>query len=215
MDELELNLPSQAEVNKLLPKKKFYEKLSISKKLKDEFVNKIQKIIWKYKLSEDSINIEKTASVIEIQIFYVELKEQIIPKSVLRMIDKSIPYPILYKFIYKNNFAYGISLMHSDLGSDYYFSNWNTNIGFSFNALNLEKLYEKLIKAFIHDDIKQDRDFKAIVSIDQKIKELEREIENLSLKIKREKQFNKKVELNKILLKVKSELETIRGSGLV
>jgi len=215
MDELELNLPSQAEVNKLLPKKKFYEKFSIGKRLKDEFVNKIQKITWKYKLSEDTINLEKTDSVIEIQVFYVELKEQIIPKSVLRMIDKSIPYPILYKFIYKNNFAYGISLRHSDLGVDYYFSSWNTGMEFSFTALNLEKLYEKLIKAFIHDDIKQDRDFKAIVSTDQKIKELEREIEALNLKIKREKQFNKKVELNKILLKVKSELETIRGSGLV
>ncbi|MBF0103459.1 MAG: DUF4391 domain-containing protein, partial [Desulfobacterales bacterium] len=34
--------------NKPIPKTKFYEKASISPKLKQQFIDKIQKITWKY-----------------------------------------------------------------------------------------------------------------------------------------------------------------------
>jgi len=214
MDELELNLPINALVNKPVHKKKFYEKAAISKKLKDEFVEKVQKITWRYKLAEDTIGIEKTDSVIEIQVFQVELKEQVIPKNVLKLIDKFIPYPILYQFIYKDNFAYGINLKNSSLGHDYYFSDWNSPVSFDFNAINLEKLYQKLIQAFISDEIKQQGDFEVVITTDKQIKQLEHEIQALDSRIKREKQFNRKVELNKTLLKTKDQLQTIKGSQL-
>jgi hypothetical protein len=214
MDELELNLPKKALVNKFIAKTKFYDKATLGKKLKEEFIDKIQKITWKYKLAEDTIGIEKTSSVIEIQIFQVELKERLIPKNVLKLIDRFIPYPILYQFIYKDSFAYGINLKNSDLGQNYYFSDWNSPIRFDFNAINLEKLYQKLIQAFIADEIKQQGDFEAVISTDKQIKQLEHEIEALDSKIKREKQFNRKVELNKTLLKTKDQLQTIKGSQL-
>jgi hypothetical protein len=214
MNELELNLPEQALVNKFIAKSQFYEKSALNKRQKEEFVDKIQKITWKYKLAEDTIGTEKTSSVIEIQVFYIELKEQIIPKNVLKIIDKLIPYPILYYFTYKNNFAYGINLKCSELGHDYYFSDWNASIKFDFNAINLEKLYHKLIQAFISDEIKQYGDFQAVINTDKQIKELEKEIQALDSKIKREKQFNRKVELNKTLLKTKDQLQTIKGSQL-
>jgi hypothetical protein len=213
MDEQELNLPKEALVNKFIAKTKFYDKAALSTKLKNEFINKIQKITWRYKLAEDTIGIEKTDSVIEIQVFQVELKEQVIPKNVLKLIDKFIPYPILYQFIYKNNFAYGINLKNSELGHDYYFSDWNTAIKFDFNAINLEKLYQKLIQAFIDDDIKEQGDFETVITTDQQIKRLESEIQTLDSKIKREKQFNRQVELNKILLEKQKQIDNIKGGS--
>ncbi len=214
MHDLELNLPKNALVNKFIAKTKFYDKATLGKKLKEEFIDKIQKITWKYKLAEDTIGIVKTSSVIEIQVFQIELKEQVIPKNVLKLIDKFIPYPILYQFVYKDNFAYGINLKNSDLGYDYYFSDWNTPIKFDFNAINLEKLYQKLIQAFIDDDIKQQGDFETVITTDQQIKRLESEIQTLDSKIKREKQFNRQVEWNKTLQKTKDQLQTIKGSKL-
>ena len=210
MDELELNLPSSALVNKFIAKTKFYVKAAVSNKLKNEFINKIQKITWRYKLAEDTLGIEKTGSVIEIQVFQIELKEQIIPKNILKLIDKAIPYPILYQFIYKENFAYGINLKNSSLGHDYYFSDWNQTLKFDFNAINLEKLYQKLIQAFIDDELKESKDFKTIITMDQQIKELEKEIRSLGSKMRREKQFNKQVEINKTLLKKQKQLARIK-----
>ena len=41
-------LPRDAYVKKFIPKNKFYEKSAISTKLQKEFVDKIQKVTWKY-----------------------------------------------------------------------------------------------------------------------------------------------------------------------
>jgi hypothetical protein len=107
---MDFNLPAQSFVNKFIPKNKIFGKVILNTKIRNEFTDKIQKITWKYKLSEETININKTDNIEEIQIFEIELKEQIIPKNILKIIDKIIPYPILYIFTYKNEFAYGISL---------------------------------------------------------------------------------------------------------
>ena len=68
---MELKLPGNAYVNKFIAKSKFYERVSISSKLQNEFTKKIQKITWKYKLAEDTIGISKTDKVTEIQIFEI------------------------------------------------------------------------------------------------------------------------------------------------
>ena len=59
----ELKLPREANVNKFIAKTKFYEKANLSSKLQKEFVDKIQKITWKYKLAESTIGIAKTEAV--------------------------------------------------------------------------------------------------------------------------------------------------------
>ena len=217
----ELKLPDNAIVNKFIAKTKFYEKASVSPKLQNEFIHKIQKITWKYKLAEDTIGISKTDNVTEIQVFEIELKEQVIPKNVLKMIDKAIPYQILYQFVYKGSTAYGITLKgsilktmakkESPLTQNYYFSQWNEVLDFDFTGIDLEKVYQKLIKAFIKTEDRNRGDFDAIIDADNKIKCLEKEITTLDRKIKKEKQFNRKVDLNKSLLERQKQLQSIKG----
>jgi hypothetical protein len=211
-------LPANAIVDKFIAKTKFYQKTFISSKLKNEFTDKIQKITWKYKLSEDTLGINKTENVTEIQIFEIELKEQRIPKTVLKVIDKAIPYPILYRFLFKDNVAFGITLKGTilkniagteNLNQGYYFSEWNEALEFDFTSTDLEKVYQKLIKLFIRDEVKSDKNFEAVIKTDSQIKSLEKEITLLSNKISKEKQFNKKVELNKSLLDKKQQLKSL------
>lgn len=202
-------LPKAAFVNKFIAKTKFYEKAALSAKLQKEFVDKIQKITWKYKLAESTIGITKTAKVTEIQIFEIELKEQVIPKNVLRIIDKAIPYQILYRFIYKENVAYAVTLKDRGI-ENYYFSGWNEDKSFDFTGIDLEKVYQKIIKVFITSEAKAKTSFNEIIDTDNKIKAIENEIGVLENKISNEKQFNRKVELNKILLDRKSRLKKIK-----
>ena len=204
-----LKLPRAAFVNKFIPKNKFYEKTALSAKLQKEFIDKIQKIIWKYKLAESTVGITKTAKVTEIQIFEIELKEQVIPKNVLRVIDKAIPYQILYRFIYKENEAFAITLKENSVES-YYFSDWNEDKSFDFTGIDLEKVYQKIIKTFITSVAQTESNFNEIIDTDNKIKSIENEISALENKISKEKQFNRKVELNKILLERKSCLKKIK-----
>lgn len=211
MENLELKLPKEAYVNKFIAKAKFYEKGNLNAKLQKEFVDKVQKITWMYKLAESSIGISKTEAVTEIQIFEIELKELRIPKNVLEIIDKSIPYQILYRFIYSNNVAYGITLKENTSVDNYYFCDWNADIVFDFTGIDLEKVYQKLVKAFIRGEAHSKGSFSDIIDVDNKIKALEAEIGTLECKISKDKQFNRKVEINKVLLEKKAMLNEIKG----
>jgi len=207
---MEFKLPTSTFVNKFIAKTKFYERVNLSSKLQNEFVSKIQKITWKYKLAEDTIGISKTQSVTEIQIFEIELKTQVIPKNVLKVIDNSIPYQILYIFTYHNHFAYGITLKNQNSAKEYYFSEWDEDIDFNFIGIDLEKVYQKLIKAFITEEAKTYENFDDAIAVDLKIKTLKKEILSLESKIRKENQFNRKVELNKSLLNKKKQLNIIK-----
>lgn len=197
---MEFQLPEQAHVHKVVPKSKFFARAVVNTKLKKEFTDKVQKITWEYKLAPDTIGIPATKEIEEVQIFIVELKERTIPKNVLKQIDKSIPYPILYVFVYGEQVAYGLSLKGA--GEDrYYFTDWDETPSLRFTALNLEALYQGLVKSFIKAPPGgESGDFATMVESDKKRQVLEKEIQALKNKIRNEKQFNKKVELNNQLL---------------
>lgn len=193
----ELKLPSSAFVGKYIPKERFYERSVLNKKIRDEFQNKVKRVTWKYKLSEETIGIDKNEEVEEIQIFEIELKEKNIPSKVLNLINRLIPYPILFVFVFDDSFAYGVSLI--DDKQTYYFSDWDIEIDFKFNGLDLKKVYENIVSEFITKIEKKDIEFDRLIEIDKNIKSVEHEIEVLKSKIKNENQFNRKVELNRLL----------------
>ena len=126
-----IKLPKSCVVDKFIPKKTFYEKVNISNSIKEEFIDKLSKIYWKYKISEDTINISKTENVEEIEVFELELKEKYNCKNIIRIITKNIPYPILFFIKFENEFQYAVKY-----NEEIYFSDWNNEISFNFNALN-------------------------------------------------------------------------------
>jgi hypothetical protein len=206
---MKLQLPPAALVNKFIPKTKLLNQSIVNTKLRQELTDQIQRITWKYKVAESTIGIEKTDKVEEIQVFELELKEQIIPKKIIRLIHRSIPYPILYILTFKDQTAYAIVLDDSEHKHEY-FTDWNVDIDLTFSGNNLEKVYNNLVRSFITSIDANEKPFSEVVSIDLKIKEVCKEIERFESKIKREKQFNKKVGLNQKLLSLKKELAELQ-----
>ena len=194
------NLPKECSVNKFIPKKTFYEKVNISKVIQQEFVDKVEKIIWKYKISEENINVSKTENVEEIEIFELVLKEKYEGKNIIRVITKEISYPILFFIKFNEEFQYAIKYK-----DNIYFSEWNNNIKFNFVDFNLEKVYENIVKAItkIEDNIEEELDKQ------QEIIKIQNEINKLENQIKKEQQFNRKVELNKRILELKEKMEIL------
>ena len=194
------NLPKECSVNKFIPKKTFYEKVNISKVIQQEFIDKVEKIIWKYKISEENINVSKTENVEEIEIFELVLKEKYEGKNIIRVITKEISYPILFFIKFNEEFQYAIKYK-----DNIYFSEWNNNIKFNFVDFNLEKVYENIVKAItkIEDNIEEELDKQ------QEIIKIQNEINKLENQIKKEQQFNRKVELNKRILELKEKMEIL------
>lgn len=198
------NLPKECNVNKFIPKKTFYKKVNISKVIQQEFIDKVEKIIWKYKISEENINISKTENVEEIEIFELVLKEKYEEKNIIKVITKEIPYPILFFVKFNEEFQYAIKYK-----DNIYFSEWNNNIKFNFVDFNLEKVYENIVKAItnIEDNIE---DIEEELDKQQEIIKIQNEINKLENQIKKEQQFNRKVELNKRKLELKQKKEKLK-----
>ena len=197
-----IKLPKKCEVNKFLPKKIFYEKIGISSGIKNDFTNLVEKITWLYKLSPDTIGISKTEEVEEIQIFQIDIKDRKIPVNIIKFITKVIPYKILFIVKYKKDYCYVVKV------DNVYYSEWNDNIKFEFNAINLEVLYENIVKSIIKENNNLE-DFNKIIENENRKIELNRQINIYKNKIHNEKQFNRKVELNIELNKLEKEMEEL------
>lgn len=194
-------LPRECYVNKFIPKKVFYEKVGVSSGVKDEFINIVDRITWLYKLSADTIGIPRTENVEEIQIFQIDIKEKKTPISVIKTITKGVKYKILFLIKYNEEYCYLIKVEDNIYSSD-----WNEEIRFEFNAINLEIVYETIVKKIIKDETKENS-FEEIINKKNNRDYLEKKINQLRQKIKSEKQFNKKVELNKELNALLKEME--------
>ena len=199
-------LPKECFVNKFIPKKTFYERVNISTSLKQELIDKIEKITWLYKVSESKVNVPKTENVEEIELFKLELKEKYNSKNVIKIITKEIPYPILFLISFNSEFQYAIK--YED---EIYFSDWNIDVKFDFLDFNLEKVYENIIRRITNIE-KTNKDIEVELSKIQEMEKIEKEIERLNGQLKKEQQFNRKVELNKKILELNNEKEAIKNN---
>ena len=197
-----IELPKQCYVGSFIAKQTFYDKLALSSSLKDEFVNKIERITWLYKLSPDTIGISKTENVEEIEVFQLDLKKKMIPFKIIKAITKGVSYKILFVMKYNNDYCYAIKL------EDTYTTNWNETINIDLNAINLEVLYEKIVKTIIKEE-HNEKVFSEIINQKNRIDYLKKEIEKQRIKVKNEKQFDRKVILNNELNKMLKEMESL------
>lgn len=198
------NLPKECYVNKFLPKKIFYEKIGVSSSTKEEFVNLVDRITWLYKLSPDTIRIPKTDNIEEIQIFQIDVKEKRIPLAIIKTITKGVQYKILFLIKYNDDYCYSIKV------DDIYTSDWNDNIMLEFNAINLEIVYENIVKSIIKEQ-DSSKQFDEIIDNKNIKNSLEKRINQLKQKIKSEKQFNRKTELNIELNRLLIEMEGLKN----
>src|SRR5690606_40383855 len=149
-------LPSSTLVNRKIPKNKFYEKLQANHHLKELFTEQVESIIWKHKLSKDTIRLEPKEDIEEIQIFEVHLKEQSYSLELLRSIDKAIPYPILHVLIYEGQAKLAIAYKERNQTDDnrsvvhsYHETDWQLVESIELNilqGLDLKAVYENIIQ---------------------------------------------------------------------
>jgi len=172
---------------------------------RDEFSRYVQRITWKYKLAENTIRIKKWKDVEEIQIFEVILKEKVMPKKVFSIIDKIIPYPILYECKCNDHVAYLMSY-----NKEYYNTDRDEDIEFNLTWSNFDRIYENIISKFITDDpIESTEAFHDLINWKMKIELLKKDIDKLKIKIRKELQFKDQLKLNVELQNKEKELEIL------
>ena len=211
--------PKQAEFNRVLPKSKIYEHARPSRSIRERFVQEVDQIVWKYKLSPETVNLPARPGVPEIQIFSVSLRSEELSESILRTIDKAIPYPIFFELTYQERIRSTAAFKRqSEADSakcvvDAYFETpWlpATHARDSLPvALDLFGLYEQILRRHIPLPARPGESLRELVDRMNVIQTRRAECRKLEARLQQEKQFNRKVELNRELRTLSNELNSL------
>jgi len=211
--------PLKAAFGGFLPKEKIYAYGEPSRAIRNLFVSQVGKIVWRHKLAPETINLPARSGVQEIQVFDVTLKTGELSEEVLRCIDKAIPFPIFYQLLY-GEWIKMVSAYKRPRNADstkwvvggYFESDWisleaeRTPLPI---ALDLAGLYAQMLRKLMPLSPKPGESLKDHVERLEKIRTRKKECEKLEARLQKEKQFNRKVELNAQLRVLKNELQAL------
>ncbi len=211
--------PKQAFFGKTIPKTKFYEHGNVSNKLKDLFVKQIEQISWLYKLAPETINVQATKDVPEIQVFEITLKGDELSEDVLLCIDKAVQFPIIFEIKSNAGVKTVCALKTRTIGDGWKISYYMQSEVCPSNikrvplevGLNLNSVYEQIIRAVSVTKVQHGESLEEYVGRGAAIKSKTVLIDGLKKKVQAEKQFNKKVELNSKLRIMVEELNHLLG----
>ena len=216
-----LRLPKTTEFNKRIPKQKFYENMNISPALKKIFVEQVRIIYWKNKIAASTTNLAAGTNVTELEVFEVRLNSPLLDDSLLRQIDKEIPYHILFLLEFQGKYQAWIGYKESTASGNnafkvngYYHTEWlaEDELPLKLEGLNVDAVYENFVRQIAGDKLKTEaagESLKESVARDEQKQALQKQIATLQAKIRKEKQLNKQMQMNTELKKLKKELEDI------
>jgi hypothetical protein len=211
------SLPHTTIVNRVVPKNAFDGYTTA--KQKKLFTDLIARITWTHKISKDTVNLE-AKDIKEIQVFRIELKAKEEIQPILDIIDKAIPYHIIFIVEYEHLIYFSTSAKHPHPIYEH-----NAVIDWTFKTDWLppeEKTYalqlKKSVDAVYHDFCIQlsgktsmaTRPIQDLIAHQKQRTALEKEIAKLKSNIAGSKQFKDKVELNMKLKALEEQLKELR-----
>ncbi|MBL3590257.1 MAG: DUF4391 domain-containing protein [gamma proteobacterium endosymbiont of Lamellibrachia anaximandri] len=211
--------PKQAAFGRVVPKTKIYQHAKPSSAVKQRFITQIDKIVWLYKLAPETINLPPCHAVPEIEIFEIQLKTPELKEEVLRSIDQAIPFPILFELRYQEQVRLTAAYKRPSeadgakwVVDGYLSSPWlpaDTVRDPLPVALDLARLYDQLLRALLPIPKREGETLKDQINRYADIQRKEKECNKLESRLHREKQFNRKVEINAQLREIEKMLNTL------
>jgi len=153
--------PKSAAFGRVVPKSKIYEHSGANTALKDLFVREVDQIVWRFKLAPETINLDATKSVTEIQVFGVSMKTGKLDEDVLRAIDRAIPFPLFFELTYGGKRMAAAAFKRPSeadsskwVVSEYFATDWTSEDAPRAPlpvVLNLGALYDGMLGALLSD----------------------------------------------------------------
>mgnify|MGYP001497088631 CR=1 FL=1 len=210
------NLPVRTKVGRVVPKNAFDEYTNT--KQKKLFTDCIQRISWTHKLSADTVNLD-AKDIQEIQVFKVELKQKSDILKILEIINKSIPYHIVFWVEHEQEAYISTASKHPHPTNDdvavidwTFTSDWfnKDDNSYAFNLKgSLDAVFKDLCVQLTGKPELGKQSLGSILKNQQEVDRLKKEISKLKSAISRSKQFNEKVRLNQKHILLKNQLNKL------
>ena len=216
-----LALPKSTEYGKRIPKQKLYEHMAISPQLKRIFVEQVKGIQWRNKLASSTLNVGAGQVVTEIEVIEIVLTHPQLDESILRHLDMTIPYHIVFLLSYEGKYQVWTAYKELAQGGTkefkvqvYYHTDWlaEEDIPLRIVGLDLDKVYENFVRQIGGDRLQASDAGESLmetVKKDERRKDLTKQIDVLQKKIRKEKQLKLQMELRQEVKRLQKELSLV------
>ena len=217
-----LQLPETARFGRILPKKTLWEKAGMTPALRRYMTEDIDRIRWAYKVSPTTMNLALGKEVKELEVFELRMRGGDIRKDLLEAIDRAIPYHIL--FLIRKGDEVQAWIAHKTIDKSgkttlasitYFHTEWmdEKDLSLTIEGLSMDHVYEHFVRQIAGGTMAEDKEesLEDAVAHEKERKKLAQKMDQLERKIKREKQFNRQVELREEYKKLKKQWEAMNG----
>ena len=211
----------KTQLNRIMPKAKFMKLAELSTPVRAEFQNNVERLILANILRQETTNISKGKNVQEIDVFEFLLKEKQVSNNLIKEIDVAIPKYILFVFKCNNAIQLAISYKEPSINDNKYKviktykTEWQKeeNITLEITGLDLDAVYNSFITQIANGQVETDEttDIKSAIEKSINIEKLQKKIETLKSKIRKEPQFNKQLTMKNELKELQKTLEEVHG----
>jgi len=212
--------PRATAFGRVIPKTRIYAHTAATTALKERFVREVEQITWTHKLAPETLNLPATKSVREVQVFRLRLKTPDCHETVLRAIDRAIPFPLIHELTHEGRIQVAAAFKRpSEADStkwvlgEYFRSDWldadtpRTPLPL---ALDMGRLYEQVVSSLIPVVAADEEPIQARLDRAADLKAQEQKIARLKSRLGREKQFNRRVEINGELREAQAEFQHLK-----
>ena len=213
--------PWATRFNKIVAKDKILKQTPASPAEKKLFRQQIQKVRCAHEITAESMNINSSNQVPKILVIQLASQVPEPDEKVLSCVDRAFGVPIVFDIIHGKRSRYVACYRHrsgisetSWVFSAYFFGPWadrDASVCPLPLALSLDILYEKLLTCILPLPPRENEPFANLVERWEALQRLNQDMERLEARIKKEKQFNRKVDLNRSLNQLKKKLEGTWG----
>ncbi|MDC4233164.1 DUF4391 domain-containing protein [Actinomyces sp. B33] len=208
-----------------IPKERVYTESVQARRLREKLVGEVESLTWSRRLSEDSVNLPGTTKVCEIEVLEVVLKGEEVSDGVLEAIDRAIPHPVVFELrrilggleesrqlvvLYG---AAGAKAKQRPILGTSWVPTASPRTGLPV-ALDLEALYVRIAAVLGGQEARAGETIAQYGSRIERIRRLRAEIDRADRRIRAEKQFNRRVELNERRKALAAELDALTNGRI-
>lgn len=200
-------LPQRTEINKPLHKTKVFEKFDLTASQRDSFDADISRMFITHVVAESTIPTIKAGN--EIADFYiieVSLKRREYAPKNIELLAKFIPRKILFVLHFEEKAQFAIH--HTKLICSEWQQRDTLNVPLA--GLDLDAVWENIVATIGSITVQEGNTLTEQIKSDEQKSILQKQIQLLQQKLNKEKQYNRQIEINAEIKRLKKQLNDIK-----
>jgi hypothetical protein len=209
--------PSSTRKDIRLPKESFYTHATLTPAIKRAMVDDIEQIVWSHTLTAETLNVNASDKVRQIDVLTVTLKKREYNEKIFEVIEKAIPRHILFLLRFKNECRLLIHFKeaYENVKGKFrivesYTTDWQLweEISLSITGLDLERIYHNFVYQIAGNKLTKEpgRELAKAIEQNQEAEKIRNRIARLEDKMKKEVQFNIQLQLSAEIKALKKQL---------